>query len=68
VKYAVESRRLFGDWSRGAIWEVPHGKFREFLDYINSYWPTYGARSRVRRIHGDPPAKYTWPADRRGVL
>jgi hypothetical protein len=65
VKYAVETKRLFGGWSRGAVWSVPEGRFREFLEYINTHrTKTSGPTSRVRHIHGDPPAKFNYPEDK----
>lgn len=67
-KYAVEAKRFLSGWSRGAIWAVCSCDFREFLNYINSHRAaTDGPKTRVRHIHGNPPAKYTWPDDRKDV-
>lgn len=65
-KYAVEIRRRVKGWSRGAIWAVKPGDFREFLGYINNLFIKAGAVTRIRRIQGDPPAKLTWPEDKLG--
>jgi len=65
AKYVVEVKRMLLGWSRGAVWAVRPDDFRDFLTYINGCNEAAGSTTRVRRIHGDPPAKYTWPKDRR---
>ena len=65
MKYAVETKRLFEGWSRGDVWSVPVGCFREFLEYISTCRTnTNGPQLRVRRILGDPLAKFNYPEDK----
>ena len=65
MKYVVESKRSEGRWCRVAVWSVPSGRFRAFLDYTNNS-PAYDSdtQTRVRRIHGDPPAEFNYPKDK----
>ncbi len=66
-RYIAESKRFRGGWCRGAVWAVLSDDFREFLTYINECGKHTGVETRVRRIPGDPDAKYIWPEDRRVV-
>lgn len=63
-KYAVETKRLFGGWSRGAIWGLDSDSFREFLLYINGCDNHRGAKTRIKRVWGEVAAKYEFPKDR----
>lgn len=63
MKYIVETKRLFGGWSRGAVWLVLHGDFREFLAYINGCDSHAGGATRIKRVYGNPTAKYEFPKD-----
>ena len=62
-KYTVETKRLFGGWSRGAIWSVALGNFRKFLDYINGCDNHFGVETRIKRIRGGVSAEYNFPED-----
>lgn len=63
VKYIIETKRLFKGWSQGAVWLVPSGCFRAFLEYINGCDNHFGATMRIRRVRGDLLASYFWPED-----
>ncbi len=64
MKYVVETKRLFKGWSRGAVWLVLHGDFREFLAYINGCDNRAGGATRIKRVPGGEAVSYYFPEDR----
>ncbi len=63
-KYAVETKRFLGGWTRGATWGLDSDDFRAFLTYINGCVNHADAKTRIKRVWGNPPAKYAYPEDR----